>query len=240
MELILLQHAAHELYIWSKCSHPNILELSGVMIFRERIAMVSPWVENNHLRWFLARGLQVDRCALCVQIVDGVDYLHGQGIVHGDLKPENILISEDHTPKLTDFGNAALAEYTLNFTNTSAAQSISARWTAPEILKQESKTTRAGDIFALGMIIFEAMTGLLPYAGSSDPVVMFSIAAGKLPDRPQAHIPIGVEQADRLWSVLTSCWAHDPNERPKAQKVRNMIEEITPGGLLNEADSPGC
>ncbi|CAE6471531.1 unnamed protein product, partial [Rhizoctonia solani] len=147
-----LKHAAHELYVWSKCRHPNILELSGVMIFRGRIAMVSPWAENGHLRWFLAQGIQVDRCALCVQIIDGVDYLHAQGIVHGDLKPENILISEDHAPKLTDFGNAALAEYTLHFTNTSAAQSISARWTAPEILKQESKTTQAGDIFALGMV----------------------------------------------------------------------------------------
>ncbi|KAG8745235.1 hypothetical protein FRC11_013159, partial [Ceratobasidium sp. 423] len=83
----LLKRAAHELYVWSKCKHPNVLELSGVMIFRDRIAMVSPWVEHGHLRWFLSRDPQVDRCALCIQIADGIGYLHEQRIVHGDLKP---------------------------------------------------------------------------------------------------------------------------------------------------------
>ncbi|CAE6533660.1 unnamed protein product [Rhizoctonia solani] len=231
-----LKRAAHELYVWSKCKHPNVLELSGVMIFRDRIAMVSPWVENGHLRWFLSRDPQVDRCALCVQIADGVGYLHEQGIVHGDLKPENVLISQDYTPKLTDFGNAALAEYTLQFTNSSTTQSMSVRWTAPEILKQETKTTQAGDMFALGMITFEVITGILPYVGVSDPVAMFSIAAGKLPERPQAHIPSGVKQADRLWSAIASCWAYNPNERPKAQEIRSMMDGITSGELEHE----GC
>ncbi|CAE6444949.1 unnamed protein product [Rhizoctonia solani] len=229
-----LKHAAHELYVWSKCNHFNILELFGVMVFRDRIAMVSPWVENGHLRQFLSRDPQVDRCTLCAQIADGVGYLHEQGIVHGDLKPENVLISQDYTPKLTDFGNAALSEYTLRFTNSSTTQSVSVRWTAPEILKQETKTTQAGDIFAFGMIIFEAITGLLPYVGVSEPVAMFSIVAGKLPERPQAHIPSGVEQADRLWSVITSCWAYDPSGRPKAQDIRSMIDGITFGGLLSK------
>ncbi|CAE6473848.1 unnamed protein product [Rhizoctonia solani] len=226
-----LKRAAHELYVWSKCKHPNVLELCGVMLFRDRIAMVSPWLNNGHLRWFLSRDPQVDRCALCVQIVDGVDYLHGQGVVHGDLKPENVLISQDRTPKLTDFGNAVLAEYTLQFTNSSTTQSMSVRWTAPEILKQETKTTQAGDIFALGMIMLEATTGVLPYAGVSDPVVMFSIANGKLPDRPKAQMPTGIEQADRLWSVLTSCWAYNPHERPEARKVINMMNGMTHGKL---------
>ncbi|CAE6411997.1 unnamed protein product [Rhizoctonia solani] len=168
----------------------------------------------------------------CVQIADGIGYLHAQGIVHGDLKPENVLVSQDHTPKLTDFGNAALAEYTLQFTDSSTTQGMSVRWTAPEILKQETKTTQAGDIFAFGMIVLETITGLLPYAGVSDPVVMFSIAAGKLPKRPQAHIPSGAEQADSLWEILNSCWAYKPSERPKAHEIKTMMQGITPGGLL--------
>ncbi|KAJ1302953.1 hypothetical protein OPQ81_003246 [Rhizoctonia solani] len=207
-----LKRAAHELYVWSKCKHPNILELSGIMLFRGRIAMVSPWVDNGHLRWFLSQDPQVDRCALSAQIVDGVDYLHGQGIVHGDLKPENV----------------SRGIYTTVHEFKYYTQYIS---TVDEILKEETKTTQAGDIFALGMIIFETITGIIPYAGSSDPVVMFSIASGKLPDRPQAHIPIGVEQADRLWSAITSCWAYSPNERPKAREVRSQLDGITSGDL---------
>ncbi|CAE6458907.1 unnamed protein product, partial [Rhizoctonia solani] len=71
--------------------------------------------------------------------------------VHGDLKPENILLSKEHTPKLTDFGNAALSEYTLQFTHSNTAQGMSLRWTAPEIIKQETKPTHAGDVYSLGM-----------------------------------------------------------------------------------------
>ncbi|CAE6362746.1 unnamed protein product [Rhizoctonia solani] len=150
----LLKSAAHELYVWSKCKHPNVIELLGVMLFRDQIAMVSPWLENGHLRAFLSHKSQVDRCDLCVQIADGVAYLHQKSIIHGDLKPENILISKDHNPKLTDFGNSALAEYTLQFTHSSTVQGMSLRWAAPEIIEEESKPTQASDVYALGMVSF--------------------------------------------------------------------------------------
>ncbi|CAE6444958.1 unnamed protein product [Rhizoctonia solani] len=227
-----LKRAAHELYVWSKCQHPNILELSGVMLFRDQITMVSPWVEHGHLRWFLSRHPQANRCALCVGIADGVDYMHKRGIIHGDLKPENILIAKDHTPKLTDFGNAVLSEYTLQFSHSTTTPSVSLRWTAPEILTGESKLTQMGDIYALGMIIFETATGLLPLSGARDSTIMFSVASGKVPSRPEAHIPTGVEQADRLWSVITSCWTYDASARPKAWEVKNVMDGITPEGLL--------
>ncbi|CAE6444212.1 unnamed protein product [Rhizoctonia solani] len=252
-----LKHAAHELYVWSKCKHPNILELLGVMLFRGQIAMVSPWLDSGHLRWFLSHNQQIDRCALCTQIADGVDYLHKQSIVHGDLKPENILLSKDHTPKLTDFGNAALAEYTLQFTHSNTAQNMSLRWAAPEIIKEETKSTQASDIYSLGLvsscvvktqtlsedmspdyfseetILQEAITGAMPYAAAKDPAIVFKVVAGKIPTRSETHIPTGIEQADRLWSMLTSCWAYNPYERPKAWEVRNMMAGITPRGLLS-------
>ncbi|CAE7114077.1 unnamed protein product [Rhizoctonia solani] len=227
-----LKHAAHELYVWSKCKHPSILELSGVTIFRDQVAMVSPWVENGHLRWFLSQHPQANRCALCIRIADGVDYLHKNGTVHGDLKPENILVGKDHVPKLTDFGNAVLSEYTLQFTHSNTSQGMTMRWTAPEILSEETKTTQAGDVYALGMIIFEVITGALPYVGVKDAVIMRRIIAGIIPSRPETHVPSGVEQADRLWSLITRCWAFNPLERPKAWEVKNIMDEMTPEGLL--------
>ncbi|CAE6418239.1 unnamed protein product [Rhizoctonia solani] len=217
-----LKHAAHELYVWSKCRHPSILELSGVTIFRDQIAMVSPWVEHGHLRWFLSQHPQANRCALCIGIADGVDYMHKKGVIHGDMKPENILVSKDHTPKLTDFRNAVISKYTLQFLRSNTTPSMSMRWTAPEILSEETKTTQAGDVYALGMIVFEVMTGILPYDGVREPSIMRRILAGQVPSRPEAHIPAGVDQADRLWSLITSCWAFDPKERPGAWKVKDM------------------
>ncbi|CUA75373.1 Receptor tyrosine-protein kinase erbB-4 [Rhizoctonia solani] len=207
-----LKHAAHELYVWSKRKHPSILELSGVTLF-------------------------LDRCDLCVQIADGVKYLHEQSIVHGDLKLENILIAKDYAPKLTDFGNAMLTEYiSLQFTATTTWQSISLRWTAPEIIKGETKSTREGDIYALGMVIFKTITQTVPYSEAKDSTIMFRTLSGKTPSRPEPHIPTGIEQADHLWSIITGCWASDPTERPSAEEVRNMMARITPGGLLADID----
>ncbi|CAE6440391.1 unnamed protein product [Rhizoctonia solani] len=253
----LLRNAAHELYVWSKCKHPNVIELLGVMLFRDQIAMVSPWLENGHLRYFLSHMSQVDRCALCVQIADGVAYLHQQSIVSslrsrrpetserlGDrstctkyqpvLSQENILISKDHNPKLTDFGNSALAEYTLQFTHSSTVQGMSLRWAAPEIIQEESKPTQASDVYALGM---EVISREMPYAGAKDSAIVFKVVAGTKPTRPKTHIPAEIEQADRLWSMLIDCWASDPQERPKASEVRDMMKTITPRGLLSNVDA---
>lgn len=59
-----LQCAAHELYVWSKCQHRNVMELIGVSQFRGQLAMVSPWVENGDLKRFIGCYPKVDRCAL--------------------------------------------------------------------------------------------------------------------------------------------------------------------------------
>ncbi|KAF8752997.1 Kelch motif [Rhizoctonia solani] len=159
-----IQRMAHELYVWSKCRHPNVLELLGITQFRGQIAMVSPWLARGHLRQFLSQNPDVDRCALCVQIADGVHYLHEESIIHGDLKPvylshrqENILISDDYIPKLTDFGNAMLTEYTLQFTQTTSKIGFSLRYAASAL---EEKATQASDVFALGMESFAEFTSM--------------------------------------------------------------------------------
>ncbi|KAH7339133.1 hypothetical protein B0J17DRAFT_717565 [Rhizoctonia solani] len=68
---------------------------------------------------------------------------------HTLLQVEDILIAKDHTPKITDFGNAVLSEHTLEFSCSTTTQNMTVRWTTPEILNGETKTTQAGDIFAL-------------------------------------------------------------------------------------------
>ncbi|KAF8715206.1 kinase-like protein, partial [Rhizoctonia solani] len=231
----LLKHAAQELYVWSKCKHPNVLDLYGLMLFRDQIAMVSPWLENGHMRSYLYNNPGADRHALCIQIADGVDYLHKKSIVHGDLKPDNILISDDDIPKLTDFGNAALAEYTLQFTQSTNTKGISIRWTAPEVCGGDSKPTTASDIFSLGM---EAIAREMPYIGLGDVAILNKIITGKHPIRSEKYLPSGAGLAERLWAMLTSCWALDPKDRPTAQEVRKNMTEIPSFSLLENTKRP--
>ncbi|CAE6486712.1 unnamed protein product, partial [Rhizoctonia solani] len=131
-----LKKTAHELYVWSKCKHPNVLELIGVTHHRDQVAMVSPWMDNGDLRAFLRLYPNVDRHDLCVQIADGVAYLHAEKIVHGDIKGANVLISQDGEAKITDFGTSALKEYTLEFATTRSRPGLSIRWAAPEVLDE--------------------------------------------------------------------------------------------------------
>ncbi|KAG9075680.1 hypothetical protein FS749_012632, partial [Ceratobasidium sp. UAMH 11750] len=146
-----LKRTARELYTWSKCKHPNIVRLLGLAEFRDQIAMVSPWMENGDLRTYIKRCPSVNRFELCIQIADGLAYLHSIGITHCDLKGPNVLISKAGTATLIDFGNAILAESALQFTRTMTSHGLTARWTAPEILAGGKHNT-ASDVYALGMV----------------------------------------------------------------------------------------
>ncbi|KAG8729368.1 hypothetical protein FRC11_008919, partial [Ceratobasidium sp. 423] len=216
------ERTAHELYVWSKCQHRNVLELVGVARFRNQLAIVSPWLDNGDLKCFIGHNQGVDRCAL---VAEGIGYLHGRGIVHGDLKAANILVSQDGTLKIIDFGNSALTEYhSLRFSSSAIGYGVSIRWTAPEILEEKTKSTVAGDIFALGMTILEIVTGAVPYENVKDVVVLKRILAQVHPSRPEIYIPTGSKQADRLWSLLVSCWKYDGQDRPTALRVRNEVQ----------------
>ncbi|KAF8682649.1 Protein tyrosine kinase [Rhizoctonia solani] len=112
------------------CRHPNVLELIGITQYRNRIAMVSPWMENGDLRSFLHSYPDADRYELCAQMADGVAYLHSQNIVHGDIKGANVLISKEFVLKIADFGTSALKDYTLAFAQTGTKPGMTIRWTA--------------------------------------------------------------------------------------------------------------
>ncbi|KAL5636239.1 hypothetical protein ACGC1H_004904 [Rhizoctonia solani] len=222
-----LKKTAHELYVWSKCNHPNVLELIGVTHHRDQVAMVSPWMDNGDLRAFLRLYPAADRHDLCVQMADGVAYLHAQNIVHGDIKGANVLISQDGEAKITDFGTSALKEYTLEFATTRSKPGLSIRWAAPEILDEQSENSYEADVYALGMTMLEAMTGAVPYAHiSRESVVMRHIIGGILPVRPEAHIPRGADYGDLFWSLLNQCWLYDHQSRPTAVEIQHQIRNI--------------
>ncbi|KAH7320400.1 kinase-like domain-containing protein [Rhizoctonia solani] len=224
-----LRRAAHEIYVWSKCKHPNVLELTGIAQYQNRIAMVSPWMEQGNLTWFLSRNPTIDKYAMVRRAQEVHTYIYtNTHIIHGDIKALNILISSNHTPKLADFGTSVLNNYTLNFTRGSKSGLHSTiRYTAPEILTEQTKLTKKGDVYALGM---EALTGAVPYAGLLEPVVLMKILTRIHPTRPEKNMPQDKKQADILWEILTCCWEFEPQNRPDpnyiADTLRTMITPI--------------
>jgi polar amino acid transport system substrate-binding protein len=139
-------------------------------------------------------------------IAKGLDYAHAKGIVHRDLKPNNILMDEDGNPYLADFGLAKFTEGKIELTNT--LMTGTAAYMAPEIAR-EGKSTKRADIYALGIILFEMLTGKLPYDGKTpykvlsahvnQPIPRIKDLRSDLPDAVQEVIDTAIakEPADR-------------------------------------------
>ncbi|KAG8795782.1 hypothetical protein FRC12_009789 [Ceratobasidium sp. 428] len=222
------KHAAREIYTWSKCQHPNVQRLLGLVMFRGQIGMVAAWEANGDMPRYLERNPRVDRCDM---IVDGLAYLHKLGIVHGDLKGANVLISEDGSPRLADFGSAASQETSLRFTLSSTGPDFSLRWAAPELFL-DGKCNVPTDIYALGMTILETLTGKVPFPDKQDRQIYGGLMSGKLkPIRPEAYIPTSSMDGDKMWSLLQRCWEYEPEKRPSAAEVQEIISQITRAGL---------
>ncbi|KAG8793501.1 hypothetical protein FRC12_002544 [Ceratobasidium sp. 428] len=218
------QHAAHEIYAWSKCKHPNVQPLLGLAMFRGRIGMIARWESNGNLPQYLEQRADVDRCALSSQISEGLSYLHASGVIHGDLKGVNVLISQDGVAQLADFGNAKLQEYSLKFTQTSTKEALSSRWAAPELF-EDNPCNYATDVYALGMTILEAITGDVPWTEKSERAIMFAITMKRVcPERPETYIPSNSAHGDTLWALLKSCWEFEPEEPPSAANVAQLGE----------------
>ncbi|CUA69954.1 Tyrosine-protein kinase JAK3 [Rhizoctonia solani] len=222
-----LKHAARELHTWSKCKHPNVLQLLGFAVFRDRIAMVSPWMNQGNLHRYLERTTGVNRCNLCTQLCEGLSYLHQIEIIHGDLKGANVLISEDGTPVLADFGNSTHTNQSMKFTQTTSERSWTMRWSAPELIMGSGSQSKAADVYALAMTIYEIITATLPYNGKLEHTIIYLVTTKKEPPERPCTIPIDHEGGDKLWELLLCCWSFEPDARPGASEMATILKTIT-------------
>ncbi|KAG8789403.1 hypothetical protein FRC12_013551 [Ceratobasidium sp. 428] len=231
----LLKDTARELHVWSKCKNENVVQLLGLAVFRNQIAMVSPWMKNGDMMSYIKRDSSVNRYRLCTEVAQGLAYLHQTEMVHGDLKAANVLISDHGVAMLTDFGNAILTLSTVQFAGTQSECKMSLRWAAPELMLEGGKHSRQADVYALGMTILvrcsaqETLTGEVPFPKKrNDAQVVYAVMVLKeKPERP-GSISADSRVGEKLWDLLTRCWAHGPAERPLVSEVRDTVHTSTP------------
>jgi formylglycine-generating enzyme required for sulfatase activity len=161
-----LQNEAH---VVSKLDHPNVVRLHELLDVDNRSFCIFEYVEGGSLRQRMRGGqFTADEAAKLIEIVARtLQFVHERGITHCDLKPENILLSLNGEPKVADFGLAIDSESPHDLTPDAEVKGTP-RYMAPEQIERHGQIIGpAADIHALGVILYELMTGRTPYIATT-------------------------------------------------------------------------
>ncbi|KAK4257673.1 hypothetical protein QN277_007234 [Acacia crassicarpa] len=220
-----------EALILSSLHHPNVVSFYGIV--RDgpdgSLATLTEFMINGSLKQFLhKKDRTIDRRKRLIIAMDaafGMEYLHGKNIVHFDLKYENLLVNmrDPQRPvcKIGDLGLSKVKQHTL----VSGGVRGTLPWMAPELLSGKSSMVSENiDVYSFGIVMWELLTGDEPYADMRCASIIGGIVNNTL--RPQ--IPTW---CDPEWkSLMESCWASDPAERPSfseiSKKLRNMAAQM--------------
>ncbi|MGA7243337.1 MAG: serine/threonine-protein kinase [Terracidiphilus sp.] len=170
---VLLERFKREQEIGQSLDHPGVVKTFNDEE-RSHLYMVIEWVEGRLLRSILneEKKLPTDRAVkITLGICDALDYMHKRGIVHRDLKPENVMVGEDDQVKLIDFGIAMKEDARrLTFVNVTSLLGTP-DYISPEQVKGARGDQRS-DIYAVGIMLYEMLTGRVPFVGPNPLAVM--------------------------------------------------------------------
>ena len=218
---VLVERFQREQQIGQELGHPGIVKTYDGEE-RSRLYMVIEWVEGRLLRAILSeqRQLPVERAtSLTLQILDALDTMHKYGIVHRDLKPENIMVDEEDRIKLIDFG-IAMKEDARRITFVGMSPALGTPdYIAPEQVKGQRGDHRS-DIYSLGVMLYEMLTGQPPFTGSNPLAVMNE----RLLHDPEPVRKLRKEVAPELEEILNRALERDPRRR--YQTAADMAWEL--------------
>jgi serine/threonine protein kinase len=209
-----LQEAVEkEIRVLNRLNHKFIIKLFDVVRDNNLIFLVMENCDGGNLLDLILSGNLKnisDIKQLFKQIVEGVQYLHTQGIAHGDLKPENIGITSRGDVKLLDFGYCK--EKQIGF---DADKSGTCRYCSPELLTIGRFNTQKADIWSLGILLFVMDTGMFPYKSSNEDIIKKMIQRGELAS--SEYMDSSIADVYEKMTVMS------PNQRPTLNDVLNHL-----------------
>ncbi len=204
----------------AKLDHPNILPIYDFEVIDGNAFLTMPLIRGGTLRDILNRGPMDTLVAwrYLREIGDGLQHAHDAGIVHRDLKPTNVLIHADGRAMLADFGLARGAGQPTHLTTIGLAIGTPG-YMAPEQVMGHDVDKRA-DIYAMGVLTFEMLTGRLPYVGTNRMEVAYATVNNPIP----SAVKLNANLPDELDTLLQKVLAKDPAQRP--QSVRELLAQM--------------
>ncbi len=193
--------------------HPNIVRFYNIDSIENRLILVMEYVEGESLRELMNREKKISLSKsmnIFMACINALSYAHSKGIVHRDVKPENILISKEGMIKVADFGLARIMN--------SQMESIAGTpvYMAPEVW--EGIYSEKSDIFSMGVILFEMLTGKNPFVANSVEGIRRKIIAGL------KNIPyFSSEIPENLIMLIRRMTHHNPVSRPHAYEIKKFM-----------------
>ncbi|KAF9645571.1 kinase-like protein [Thelephora ganbajun] len=221
-----------EAILWKHVSCPYVLKLNGVFYHNGVPAIVTPWMPHGNITEYLENNPKTNRIRLLLDVVKGVKYLHSCNIAHGDIKGPNILISGT-TPSralLADFGLTCVATVSMRI---SSEEQGTVSFMAPELLFSgrfglaKAVPSKEADVYALGMTVYQVLTGEWPFFPKREFEVMTAVISGERPPKPENAEEIGLTEV--MWDLLEKCWREDRTKRPSISEILGKFRGITGG-----------